>query len=342
MNGHDEMETRLIEAMAVTPSAAILRRLDDRVAAILAAPTANRGRFGFGRFLRPMALAAALALTAGAVGAALTLIDRLAEESSPGWAAAWERAEVLGIQQTDAGLTLTLERAYVDVNQVLLGISIDGLDALPLASDGSRNDPMLSWHTELRGPGGWTIQPEESGNAGRVVEGTSSAFIFTFGSPPKTAGSWELSVTSVGYGAGAMTDGAWTFAFDLPEPAGTVVAPDASDTVGDATLTLTELRISPSIVVARIGLVVDGTTVASWSPGTGQDGEVIRHDGATYQIGEETLHAATPHENEYLTSAGVENAAGTWEIVIPELGYTTADGEDVKVVGPWTLTVTVP
>jgi hypothetical protein len=201
---------------------------------------------------------------------------------------------------------------------------------------------MLSWHTELRGPGGWTIQPEESSNVARVVEGTRSAFIFTFGAPPQIPGSWELSVTSVGYGAGAMTDGAWTFAFELPEPAGTVVTDDASDTVGDATLTLTELRISPSIVVARVGLVVDGTTVASWSPGTGQDGEVIRHGDEAYQIVEEAIYAATPSENEYLTDAGAEDAAGTWEIVIPELGYTNREGQPVSVIGPWTLTVTVP
>jgi hypothetical protein len=340
MIGQDEIETRLIEAMAVNPSAAVIRRLDDRVSAMLAAPTTRRAPFDFGRLMRPLTLAVGLALTVGAVGAAITIIDRLAEESSPGWQAAWERAEILGIQQADAGLTLTLERAYVDVNQVLLGISIDGLDALP--SDGSRNEDMLSWHTELRGPGGWTIQPEESSNVARVVEGTRSAFIFTFGAPPQIPGSWELSVTSVGYGAGAMTDGAWTFAFELPEPAGTVVTDDASDTVGDATLTLTELRISPSIVVARVGLVVDGTTVASWSPGTGQDGEVIRHGDEAYQIVEEAIYAATPSENEYLTDAGAEDAAGTWEIVIPELGYTNREGQPVSVIGPWTLTVTVP
>jgi len=342
MSGHDEIETRLIQAMAITPSALIMRRLDERVASMLEAAAARPTPSGARRLLRPMLLAAALTLTAGAVGAAMTIIDRLAEESSPGWAAAWERADVLGIQQADAGLTLTLERAYVDVNQVLLGISIDGLNALPLPGDGSRNDFMLSWVTELRGPGGWTITPEESRNAERVVEGEHSAFIFTFGSPPMTAGSWELSVTSVGYGAGAMTDGAWTFAFELPEPAGTVVTADASDTVGDATLTLTELRISPSTLVARIGLDVAGSMVAAWSPGTGQDGEVIRHGDATYQIIEEAIYEATPNENAYLTDAGAEDAAGTWEIVIPELGYTTPDGEDVNVVGPWTLSVTVP
>jgi hypothetical protein len=342
MTGHDEIETRLIQAMAITPSAPVMQRLDERVAAMLAAPAVRPMPPFARRLLRPMLLAAALALAAGAVAAALTLIDRLAEEVSPGWATAWDRAEVLGIRQTDGDVTLTLERAYVDLNQVMLGVSVDGLGALPDAGDGTRNDHRLSWVVEIRGPGGWRIHPEASGDAARVVEGEESAVIFTFGSPPYVAGPWELSVSSVGYGEGNMTDGTWDFAFELPEPVGTTVTSSASDTVGDATLTLTELRIAPSTIVARIRLDVDGTPLAYWSAGTGQDGEVIRHGEATFQIAQETIHAATPEENGYLTASGSDEAAGTWEVVIPELGYTTADGENVSLVGPWTLTVTVP
>lgn len=342
MNGQDEIEMRLINAMAITPSAEMIRRLDDRVAAILAAPTARSGPSGTRRFLRPMVLAAALALAAGAVGAAVGLINRLAEEASPGWATAWERAEVIGVSQTDAGVTLTLERAYVDVNQAIVGITIDGLDVLPAPSDGTRNDELLSWVTEIRGPDGWRSQPEESSNTAAVVEGGQSAFLFSFGSPPSVAGPWEFSVTSVGYGEGNMTEGTWDFAFELPDPEGTVVVADAVDTVGQATLRLTELRIAPSALVARIALEVAGSTVVGWSPGTGQDGEVIRLGDETFQIDEQTLYAATPDENAYRTSVGVDDPAGTWQIVIPELWYTDGDGRDVNVVGPWTLEVTVP
>jgi hypothetical protein len=342
MISNDEIETRLVRAMAITPSAPIMRRLDERVAAMTAAPTVRSTPSPARRLLRPLLLAATLALVAGAVAAALTLIDRLAAEQSPGWATAWERAEVLGIHQTDGDVTLTLERAYVDLNQVMLGVSVDGLDALPDNGDGIGNDHLLSWVVEIRGPGGWRIQPEAGGDSARVVEGQASAFIFTFGSPPSVAGRWELSVSSVGYGAERMTDGNWDFTFDLPGPVGTATTSSATDTVGDATLTLTELRIAPSTLVARIRLEVDGTTFAGWSAGTGQDGQVIRHGETTFQIDQETIHAATPGENAYLTAAGSDDAAGTWQIVIPELGYTTADGKGVSLDGPWTLTVTVP
>jgi hypothetical protein len=338
MSGHDDIDARLSRAMAFTPSPDAMRGLDARVATMLAAPAVRRAPSGMGRLLRPIAMAAALSLAAGAVAAALSLIDRLAEEASPGWSTAWERAEVLGIQQADAGLTLTLERAYVDVNQVVLGIAVDGLEATELGDEAHR----LSWEARLIGPGGWTPLPEESSNVARDVAADQSAFIFTFGSPPLTGGMWELSVTSVGYGEGNMTDGNWTFTFQLPEPDGTAVTADASATVGDATLTLTQLRISPSTVVARIRLDVAGATFVGWSAGSGQDGEVIRHGEATYQIWEEGIFAATPQENEYLTVEGAADADGTWEIVIPELGYYPTADTGVHLEGPWTLRVTVP
>ena len=34
--------------------------------------------------------------------------------------------------------------------------------------------------------------------------------------------------------------------------------------------------------------------------------------------------------------------AGTWEIEIPDLWYTNDVGENIQLIGPWMLTVTVP
>ena len=84
------------------------------------------------------------------------------------------------------------------------------------------------------------------------------------------AGTWELTFTSVGCSdpgfvpgectvgatdpecvnppANAMVDGTWQFQFALPQPGGTVVLPNVADTEGQATLTLTELRIAPTMI----------------------------------------------------------------------------------------------
>lgn len=77
----------------------------------------------------------------------------------------------------------------------------------------------------------------------------------------------------------ATVDGTWQFEFELPTPTGTVVSSDASDTVGQATLHVTELRVTPTDHY-RIGLSFDGSPVAAWA---GLPVEV-RRDGASYDV----------------------------------------------------------
>lgn len=346
MTTREEIETRLRKAVEVEPSQDGLRWLDQRVAQIATRPIAA-ARSGAARrrfILRPLALVAAFVLLAGAVGAAVGLLDRLVE-ATPGWRTAWDRAEVLGLRQTDSGVTLTLERAYADLNQVVVGITVDGLEAPPgLTDDDGNVDHILSWDMELRGPGGWTnlsVQPHPD-IAGRVVEANQSAFIMTFSDPPPGAGTWELTVSSVGYGAttNGMVDGTWQFAFVLPKPTGTAVSAAVSNTVGQATVTLTELRITPTMITFTSSLDVAGSTVVFWSPGRVTS---IRHGDTSYDIADVTHFDANPNQNVFRTAAGTDETAGTWEIEIADLWYSTSDdGPDVHLDGPWTLTVSVP
>ena len=342
MTTHDEIETRLLRALEVAPSHDGWTWLDQRVARALASTPAATGRSSASHrplFLRPMVVLAAIVLLVGAVGAAITLIDRLVGTSQPGWRTAWERAEPLGIKQTDSGVTLTLERGYADLNQVLFGFSVDGLEAPPDQTDSA----VLSWVIQLRGPDGWTPDPEAVDSSGRAIEADLSAFLVTFGSPPDVGGTWELTVTSVGYGAAAsgMVDGVWQFSFELPDPAGVALSLDASDTVEQATLTLTELRVSPSAIGVTLGLDVSGDTVTAWGSGTGL-ADAVRHGDTSYEIADERLFAATPTMNEYRTSAGADDSAGTWTIEIPELWYTNDAGQDIHLDGPWTISVDAP
>jgi hypothetical protein len=47
--------------------------------------------------------------------------------------------------------------------------------------------------------------------------------------------------------------------------------------------------------------------------------------------------------NEFIAEVGTDQAAGTWEFVIPELTYSKdLNSPDTTLTGPWTLTVTVP
>ena len=74
---------------------------------------------------------------------ASSLLDRLVEDSgTPGWLAAWERAELLDLEQTDGDVTITLVRAYADRNQVLVGFTVAGLPAArtPAPKTGPRSN----------------------------------------------------------------------------------------------------------------------------------------------------------------------------------------------------------
>jgi hypothetical protein len=117
MTTHDEIEARLNRAFEFTPSPDAVSWIDQRVRRAMDQDTTQRRR-GLSRrsLLRPLPLFAALILVVGAVAAGLTALDRLAA-TTPGWQTAWDRAEVVGVDQTSKGYTLTLERAYADVNQ---------------------------------------------------------------------------------------------------------------------------------------------------------------------------------------------------------------------------------
>jgi hypothetical protein len=314
-------------------------------------------------FLRPLAIVVAFVVLTGAVVAGIGLLERTVT-SIPGWRTAWDRAEILGIRQTDAGLTLTLERAYADLNQVLVGFTVEGLEAAPLPSGIERSKIM--WIGELRDPTGrssYEFAPSAEGAFG--IETNLSAVVQTWqGALPPVAGTWELTVTSVGYYGGSlvkpglggmksgecyaantdpacmsptangMVDGTWRFEFELPKPTGTVASVDASDTKGQATVTLTELRVSPTMITAKMALHVANSTGTAgyWAPINGS----IRHGGSSYVI------EAPTRELEFSAFTGSDEAAGTWEIEIPALEYAIANGEPIRLAGPWTLTATVP
>jgi hypothetical protein len=356
MTTRDEMERLLRRAVEVEPTGDAVRWLDQRVAAIAARPVSTQRLAipSLRLIFRPVVLLTAFVLLTGAVAAALGLLDRTVESSGmPGWRIAYDRAEVLGIRQTDAGYTITLERAYGDLNQVMAFFTVEsaaGLEA-PAATEGTLVNHFSLNAADLHEPGGHgaiartAIADIEPGIAAAVEA-------FQFDAAP-LAGTYQLTISEIGYGASGpgcvspcMDDeiaGSWQFEFQLPAPAGTVVPTDATDTVGSATLNLTELRVSPTMVTARIEMSLGGSRVATWSTPL----FVVRHLDTSYDVNS----AASITEGDggtgtgatvFFTTAGTDEVAGIWEIQIPELTYQTGVGDEVSLTGPWTFTVNVP
>ena len=148
-----------------------------------------------------------------------------------------------------------------------------------------------------------------------------------------------------------MIEGTWQFVFDLPEPAGSVVPADVTATEGDVTLTVSELRISPTMITAAAALRVDGETVTSW--GTANNTLVsIEGPSGTYTANisyhltqDPATQGPNGDENLFLTSEGSGEAAGAWTITVPELWYATDNGgpETGTILSePMVVTVDVP
>ena len=372
MTMHDVIETKLRRAVEVNPSEDALRWLDGQVARAMAKAALVDRRRIFSRrvLLQPLVLLALFALLTGAAVAGAGLLERILESSgSPGWRTAWDRAQVVDLKQTDQGVTITLERAYADLNQVLIGFTVEGVE--PQVSSHGERVPVL-WRGELRDPLGRNSEqwaPVGSGTS--LYDPELTAEVRTWeGAVAPVAGTWVLTFTSVGYDDAfvsgecyvgntdpacvtrptAMIDGTWRFEFELPKPSGTVVLPDVSDTVGQATLRVTEFRVSPTMIRATIAMYVSDSPVAWWSfiPSSFFLNPVnLRHGDASYVINS-GVHILDVYpfeegpEFEWSATAGSDDAAGVWEIFIPELDYGMNNSEEIHLAGPWTLTVTVP
>lgn len=363
MTTREDVEVLLLQAVNVDPSEDGLRWLDQRVARRLAqGPPETAGvRRGGARslrsFLRPLAVVAAFVLLTGAVVGAVGLVERLSQQS-PGWRVAYDRAEIIGVAQTDAGYTITLERAYGDLNQVVAFFSIerDGGLAAPRSSDGLLINSFSLNAVDVRGPaaGGHGIARTGVTDLEPNLAAAAEAFQFD---APLVAGTYQLSISEIGFGASGpacaspcMDDeitGTWQFAFDIPAPAGATLAVDAIDTVGPATLHLTELQVSPTMIRARISLEIDGTLVSAWAGAHSGEPSTIQHAGAEYVVDTDMpQYVADPPDGTgqtlFFTTSGSDELSGTWEIQIPELAYQLADEDLITIPGPWTLTVTVP
>jgi hypothetical protein len=140
---------------------------------------------------------------AGTAVAGGTLFDRLVG-GAPMLENVWDRATDVGQSVTDAGYTVTLERAAVDPDRLWVGVSVASAEGTADIWDMNvtdANDVMLTGGTGV-GTGD--------------VNGTA-AVLFGFQVPDGVSlkGPFTLDVTALEV-AGEKTPGSWKFTFDVP------------------------------------------------------------------------------------------------------------------------------
>jgi hypothetical protein len=147
--------------------------------------------------------AAVVVLGAGTVAASATVLDRLAA-NAPLLTDVWAKSTVVHEAATDAGYTITLERAAIDQGRVWVALSV-------AANTGTNGSPDRMQLTDANG----IVYTGGVGALGEVKG--QSATIFGFKVPEGTtpAGPYILEVTSLSLAAGERP-GSWTFTFDVP------------------------------------------------------------------------------------------------------------------------------
>ena len=148
-------------------------------------------------------------------------------------------------------------------------LSVDGLGSADASGAGRRD---IAWSAGLRGP---DTQPLTWSTGAGAIETDVAAIVEAWGPPAASAGSYVLTIdcleiarpTQETFCSQKVAE-PWRFDFTLPAPTGAVVIAGARSTVGTATLTLAELRITPTMVSSRVGLNVDGTDIDHWGTTT--------------------------------------------------------------------------
>lgn len=312
MTMNETVEQRLESILTPGLPAELRAGIDRRVTAAVAeaAPDVSpRPTIGLRRIL---AVGIAAVLIVGAVGAGYDAFQRII--GSSGWRTAWDRAEFIGQPATANGHEVILQRAYADAAQVVVGVSI------PTMPD-AMNFSGLSVTDEF----GQEYLPT-GGTGTNEVDGSVLVYAFL---PTESipAGERQFDVTMR---ANGMSD-AWQFSFPLMvQPAATVPL-DLSSTASDITFHLGDVTISPTVIRMQVAVDEPSTRLdQSWAPAMIS----LRHDGA-----EIPLNGSPP---ELISTSGVDDPSGHWELIVAELVGGEGDGEQVRVKGPWTFTFDVP
>lgn len=208
-NSYSDVEAALARRLAFDLPNGTRRSIDRRVQAAIALdgrylPPAARQRRRFAFTPRLLAgLGVAAILFAGTVLAGGTLFDRLVG-GIPLLESVWDRATDISLSVTDAGYTVTLEKAALDQERVWVAVSV--------TSDAGAAD---IWEMHVTDANGVVLSGGTGVGTGDVDGMTASLFGFRIPDGVTVNGPFTLEVTALDV-AGQKTPGSWLFTFDTP------------------------------------------------------------------------------------------------------------------------------
>ena len=353
-----DLEAGLERAFGSDPTPAQLAAMDRRISAAMEAPRpvashVHRRRRRWGAVL--LAAAALVVL----VGAGTSLLSMYPNLGTGGYRVAWDRSTKLGLSQVHDGYQVRLEAAYADGAQTMLAISVQD-------TQGGRSSQVGINGVGLTDEAGRTYTGESGGST--PADSSSSVNTVWFETPGDGAlsGTHHLvailpdigvrevdptfpvlpDVRAVNPSVAALpvdpstfpwhsVAGPWRFEFDLAIAPAALLSPAATATAHGVTATLESLLVSPSTVRLKMTYAGLPDGAESW---TGI--ATVLHDGERLAV---SFSSGGPDAagEELTTTAGTDNASGSWVIRIDEMvGFGAQD--QIRLAGPWVISFVAP
>jgi hypothetical protein len=322
MNDDQSVEQRLASAYAVVPGQGFVST--DRRIGALTAVAASRRPWRRRPLRVALPLAAAFVVLAGAAVGGMHLLDLLAT-GTPGTAVAWDKGVAIGQRQEHGNYVVTLARGYADLNQVVLGVSVERVDKGAVRDAG--------FVLELRDPA-WVVLAPGAVPALGANQTNVQAEMISFA--PTTSSDGEYTLRFGIAADGGKSDMPLTFRFKLPAPAGAIAHVDQTLTADGGSVGVADVRLSPTMITASIHLEPSDREASAWAA-IGY----FKHGDETVRIDWGTRTGPSDMDQTAGTYAGIAEPAGAWTLVITEIVGDRSDGTQVRLQGPWEFSFTV-
>lgn len=314
---------------------------------------ARRSRFGIRASALMVAAAAALVIGVAGYAVAPAIQQLLATERGVTTLPMQDIAQ----SQTSNGVTVKLDRAYADVNRIIVAYTIQvpvGFDNSTSGIDGkiTLNDAQGSTFPVIEGQG-------VNGDTPRTIAGLVS-FDAESLAPETSRLDLRLKFPDVRakalqQGASGLTAGAFAFNFTLPVGPGRTVTVNKSAIANGVSVTLYRMVVTQSETRMYMTFPASaGIGASDWHAdvhvsGAGWDS---RHLPAGFS-GEMTLGSMfTNSSGEHITtfSGDYRSRHGEWTITVDALSAVdtkapsngSGQPKQARVAGPWTFTVSLP
>ena len=341
------LDASLGELLRFEPRPDLLARLDERVnlaAATLVATPPTVRRLRSSRRRTVLGLLAAAVILAGA-GGALGLYEGMGAGLEVGFGLQLDRSVPVGASEVRDGYRVTIDRAYLDGERLMLAVvATDELERPEVSQLMSMYAVVTDQDGEWQGGGGATSRPIGQWSATNVLWKLPPA-------EPLPAGSRRLHVVvphifvrdntivpplteDEDWNPWRQVNGPWTFDIKLAVDGGASVAtPGVVHKIAGAAVTADQVIVGPSVI--RVRLAVDDPGGATWA----FSGQVRRGD----QIFPIVVVKLGTDRVELQADGGVQDASGDWSLVITEaMRMGSGDAEEERIAGPWRFDFNIP